>query len=152
MGVFSNDFAAVDFREELCYHSRPEKAKFRGRCYGNKTNERKPCAAAKAAADPQADQRGRLRAAALSRRRKLRFSAACQSNPPALLRYVSSSQKIFASQIFFGNPVDLVFPCCSGCPLRGVCLAAAARKRGPQKSASVASSFLGQSFAALVYA
>ena len=54
-------------------------------------------------------QRGRLRAAALSRRRKLRFSAACQSNPPALLRYVSSSQKIFASQIFFGNPVDLIF-------------------------------------------
>ena len=28
MGVFSNDFAAVDVREELCYHSRPEKAKF----------------------------------------------------------------------------------------------------------------------------
>ena len=27
MEVFSNDFAAVDFREELCYHSRPEKAK-----------------------------------------------------------------------------------------------------------------------------
>ncbi len=24
--VFSDDFAAVDFREELCYHSRPEKA------------------------------------------------------------------------------------------------------------------------------
>ena len=33
----------------------------------------------------------------------------------------------------------------------GVSLSAAARKRGPQKSASVASSFLGQSFAALVY-
>lgn len=31
-----------------------------------KTNERKPCAAEKAAADPQAVQRGRLRAAALS--------------------------------------------------------------------------------------
>ena len=31
MGVFSDDFAAVDFREELCYHSRPEKAKFK-RC------------------------------------------------------------------------------------------------------------------------
>ena len=29
MGVFSDDFAAVDFREELCYHSRPEKAKFK---------------------------------------------------------------------------------------------------------------------------
>ena len=29
MGVFSNDVAAVDFREELCYHSRPEKANSR---------------------------------------------------------------------------------------------------------------------------
>ena len=25
MGVLSDDFAAVDFREELCYHSRPKK-------------------------------------------------------------------------------------------------------------------------------
>ena len=31
MGVLSNDFAAVDLREELCYHSRPEKRKFK-RC------------------------------------------------------------------------------------------------------------------------
>ena len=31
MGVFSDDFAAVDFREELCYHSRPDKANFQ-RC------------------------------------------------------------------------------------------------------------------------
>ena len=74
-------------------------------------------------------QRGRLRAAALSRRRKLRFSAACQSNPPALLRYVSSSQKIFALQIFFGSPVLLSFPCCSCCLFRGVCLAAAGEAR-----------------------
>ena len=29
MGVLSDDFAAVDFREELCYHSRPKKRKFR---------------------------------------------------------------------------------------------------------------------------
>ena len=29
IGVLSDDFAAVDFREELCYHSRPEKAKFK---------------------------------------------------------------------------------------------------------------------------
>ena len=29
MGVLSDDFAAVDIREELCYHSRPEKAKFK---------------------------------------------------------------------------------------------------------------------------
>ena len=28
IGVLSDDFAAVDFREELCYHCRPEKAKF----------------------------------------------------------------------------------------------------------------------------
>ena len=26
MGVLSGDFAAVDFREELCYHALPEKA------------------------------------------------------------------------------------------------------------------------------
>ena len=30
MGVFSDDFATVDVREELCYHSRPKKHKFRG--------------------------------------------------------------------------------------------------------------------------
>ena len=30
MGVFGDDFAAVDVREELCYHSRPKKHKFRG--------------------------------------------------------------------------------------------------------------------------
>ena len=31
IGILSDDFAAVDFREELCYHSRPEKRKFK-RC------------------------------------------------------------------------------------------------------------------------
>ena len=31
MGVFSDDFAAVDVREELCYHSRPKKTNLRGR-------------------------------------------------------------------------------------------------------------------------
>ena len=30
IGVFGDDFAAVDVREELCYHSRPKKRKFRG--------------------------------------------------------------------------------------------------------------------------
>ena len=29
MGVLSDDFAAVDLREELCYHSRPKEAKFK---------------------------------------------------------------------------------------------------------------------------
>lgn len=29
MGVLSDDFATVDFREELCYHSRPKEAKFK---------------------------------------------------------------------------------------------------------------------------
>ena len=124
MGVLSDDFAAVDFREELCYHSRPKKQiqEVNGTA---KPIMRKLCAAEKAAADPQAVQRGRLRAAALSRRRKLRFWAACFRNPPVLLRYVSSSQKIFALQIFFGSPVSLGFPCCSCCLFRGVCLAAA---------------------------
>lgn len=54
IGVLSDDFAAVDVREELCYHSLTEKANSRGTWNGNKTNERKPCAAEKAAADPQA--------------------------------------------------------------------------------------------------
>ena len=66
MDVFSDDFAAVDVREELCYHSRPKKTNLRGALSGHETNERKLCAAEKAAADPQAVQRGRLRAAALS--------------------------------------------------------------------------------------
>ena len=30
MGVFSDDFATVDVREGLCYHSRPKKHKFGG--------------------------------------------------------------------------------------------------------------------------
>ena len=30
IGVFSDDFAAVDVREKLCYHSRPKKHKFGG--------------------------------------------------------------------------------------------------------------------------
>ncbi len=34
MGVFSDDFAAVDVCEELCYHSLTEKAKFRGTMNG----------------------------------------------------------------------------------------------------------------------
>ena len=54
MGVFGDDFAAVDVREELCYHSLTEKANSRGAWNRNKTNERKHCAAEKAAADPQA--------------------------------------------------------------------------------------------------
>ena len=29
MGVLSDDFATVDFREVLCYHSRPKEAKFK---------------------------------------------------------------------------------------------------------------------------
>ena len=30
IGVLSNDFADVDVREELCYHSRPKKQKSEG--------------------------------------------------------------------------------------------------------------------------
>ena len=30
MGVLSDDFAAVDVREELCYHSRPKKTNSEG--------------------------------------------------------------------------------------------------------------------------
>ena len=57
MGVLSDDFAAVDVREVLCYHSLTEKVNSRGTWNRNKTNERKPCAAEKAAAGPQAVQR-----------------------------------------------------------------------------------------------
>ena len=30
MGIFGDDFATVDFHEELCYHSRPKKTNLRG--------------------------------------------------------------------------------------------------------------------------
>ena len=53
MGVFSDDFATVDFREELCYHSRPKKTNLRGALSGHETNKRKLCAAEKATADPK---------------------------------------------------------------------------------------------------
>ena len=36
MGVFSNDFATVDVREVLCYHSRPKKHKFKRQLAGFK--------------------------------------------------------------------------------------------------------------------
>ena len=75
-----------------------------------KTIVRKHCAAEKAAADPQSGSAGTAPLRRAFRRRKLRFSAACFHNPPGLLRYVSSSQKIFALQIFFGSPVLLGFP------------------------------------------
>ena len=45
MGVLSDDFAAVDVREELCYHSRPKKTNLRGALSGHETNGRKLCAA-----------------------------------------------------------------------------------------------------------
>ena len=64
MNVLSDDFAAVDFREELCYHSLTEKANARGIQERQKPIKRKQCAAEKAAAGPQAVQRGRLRSAA----------------------------------------------------------------------------------------
>ena len=112
MGVFSDDFAAVDVREELCYHSRPEKAKFKRCTEERKQNQkRKLCAAAKAAADPQADQRGRLRAAALSRRRKLRFSVGLLSQPArfAPLRLLFPKNLCFAN--LFREPCFTRFSC-----------------------------------------
>ena len=65
MGVLSDDFAAVDLREDYANLSLPKEAKFK-RCRTIKTNERKPCAAEKRQPIPKAVQRGRLRAAALS--------------------------------------------------------------------------------------
>ena len=46
MGVLSDDFATVDFREDYANLSLPKEAKFK-RCRTIKTNERKPCAAEK---------------------------------------------------------------------------------------------------------
>ena len=53
------------------------------------------------------------------------LQSACFRNPPVLLRYGSSSRKIFALQIFFGSPVLLGFPVISRLFFRSVCLAAA---------------------------
>ena len=64
MGVFSDDFAAVDFREELCYHSRPEKAKFKRCNERQKPMKESPARRKKRQPIPKAGQRGRLRAAA----------------------------------------------------------------------------------------
>ena len=39
MGVLSDDFASVDLREELCYHSRPKEAKFKRNTVREKSKE-----------------------------------------------------------------------------------------------------------------
>ena len=39
VGVLSDDFAAVDFREELCYHSRPKVEKFKRNTEREKSKE-----------------------------------------------------------------------------------------------------------------
>ena len=57
------------------------------------------------------------------------LQAACFRSPPVLLRYVSSSQKIFALQIFFGSPVLLSFSCCSCCLFFRCVLGCGARQR-----------------------
>ena len=57
IGILSDDFATVDFREDYANLSLPKEAKFK-RCRTIKTNERKPCAAEKAAADPQSGLAG----------------------------------------------------------------------------------------------
>ena len=53
MGVLSDDFPTVDVREDYANLSLTEKTNSRGAMNGNKTNERKSCAAEKAAADPK---------------------------------------------------------------------------------------------------
>ena len=66
MGVLSNDFAAVDLREELCYHSLTEKANSRGAINGKKPMIESHARRKKRQPIPKAVQRGRLRVAALS--------------------------------------------------------------------------------------
>ncbi len=65
MGVLSDDFATVDLREELCYHSRPKEAKFRGTRDG-KNQRKKAMRGGKSGSRSGAVQRGRLRSAATS--------------------------------------------------------------------------------------
>ena len=94
MGVLSDDFATVDVREGLCYHSRPKKQiqEVNGTA---KPIMRKLCAAEKAAADPQAVQRGRLRAAALSVWFSCHFSV-CFSVACAWLRRAQRAALVYA--------------------------------------------------------
>ena len=61
--VLSDDFADVDFREELCYHSRPKKQNSKGE-KRTKDECRKALRGGKSGSRSQAVQRGRLRAAA----------------------------------------------------------------------------------------
>ena len=108
--------------------SLPKEAKFK-RCRTIKTNERKPCAAEKRQPVPKRVSGDGSAPPRFLVAVNFASQAACHGNPPVLLRYVSSSQKIFALQIFSGSPVLPGFPCCSCCLFRGVCLAAARRSR-----------------------
>ena len=58
--VLSDDFADVDFREELCYHSRPKKQNSKGE-KRTKDECRKALRGGKSGSRSQAVQRGRLR-------------------------------------------------------------------------------------------
>ena len=58
--VLSDDFADVDFREELCYHSRPKKQNSKGE-KRTKDECRKAVRGGKSGSRSQAVQRGRLR-------------------------------------------------------------------------------------------
>ena len=108
IGVLSDDFAAVDFRKDYANLSLPKEAKFK-RCRTIKTNERKPCAAEKRQPVPKRVSGDGSAPPRFLVAVNFALQAACFRNPPVLLRYVSSSQKIFALQIFFGSPVCLVF-------------------------------------------
>ena len=66
MSVLSDDFAAVDVREELCYHSRPKKQIQEVHGTGIKPMKESHARRQKRQPIPKAVQRGRLRAAALS--------------------------------------------------------------------------------------
>ena len=63
ISVLSDDFADVDFCEELCYHSRPKKQNSKGE-KRTKDECRKAMRGGKSGSRSQAVQRGRLRTAA----------------------------------------------------------------------------------------
>ena len=98
----------------------------KGICRGNKTNGRKLCAAGNTEPVPKRISGDGSAPPRFLVAVNFALQSACFRNPPVLLRYGSSSRKIFALQIFFGSPVLLGFPVIIRLFFRGVCLAAGA--------------------------
>ena len=125
IGVLSDDFAAVDVREELCYHSRPKKQIQEVHGTGIKPMKESHARRKKRQPIPKAVQRGRLRSAApfvavnfAFRRLAFTTRPVCSVTSP--LPKKSLLCKSFSGALFYS--VFLSFLCLLFC---GVCLAAA---------------------------